>query len=231
MVLGRYPAASAAQLISSEWVEQARLRWDLYVARFGEVPPTGVQPILGLDAAELGTDYNVAYLRYGGYVANAILWSGVDPYRSAEIALGIYRDHHCTIAQVDGTGAGSGIAPAMVRMGKKENTDVRAFGVKVGTRPQSFIRSELGEFYLLRDQLWWATREWLRTDENAMLPPDPMLLEELRTPEYEVGIDGKIRVTDKDTLRDLLRRSPDRADALCLTFSPYERAKIRRINT
>jgi len=50
-----------------------------------------------------------------------------------------------------------------------------------------------------------------------MLPPDEQLLEELSTPTYEV-LNGKIRVMKKDVMRELLRRSPDRADALCLTF-------------
>jgi hypothetical protein len=54
-------------------------------------------------------------------------------------------------------------------------------------------------------------------DPGAMLPPDEMLIEELTVPTYEV-LNGKIRVMKKVTMRELLRRSPDRADALCLTF-------------
>ena len=50
-----------------------------------------------------------------------------------------------------------------------------------------------------------------------MLRPDEDLVEELATPTYEV-INGKIRVMKKETMRELLRRSPDRADSLCLTF-------------
>ena len=72
-------------------------------------------------------------------------------------------------------------------------------------------------FQILRDQLWWACREWLRTDPGAMLPPEEMLLEELQTPTYEVK-NGKIQIMKKDVMRELLKRSPDRADALCLTF-------------
>ena len=52
-----------------------------------------------------------------------------------------------------------------------------------------------------------------------MGPPDEMLTEELLYPTYEVK-DGKIKVMPKDTMRELLKRSPDRADALCLTFAP-----------
>ena len=51
-----------------------------------------------------------------------------------------------------------------------------------------------------------------------MLPPDEMLAEELLTPTYEI-YNGKIRVMKTETMRELLKRSPDRADSLCLTFS------------
>ena len=53
---------------------------------------------------------------------------------------------------------------------------------------------------------------------GAMLPPDEILIEELQTPTYEVDR-GKIRVMKKATMREVLKRSPDRADALCLTFA------------
>jgi hypothetical protein len=90
-----------------------------------------------------------------------------------------------------------------------------AVPVKVASAPTE--KTELGEFGTLRDQLWWAFREWLRVDPGAMLPPDGLLLEELQTPTYEVK-NGNVKVMDKATMRELLKRSPDRADALCLTF-------------
>ena len=51
-----------------------------------------------------------------------------------------------------------------------------------------------------------------------MLPPDEMLMEELQTPTYLIDR-GKIRIMKKATMREVLKRSPDRADALCLTFA------------
>jgi hypothetical protein len=50
-----------------------------------------------------------------------------------------------------------------------------------------------------------------------MLPPDELLIAELQTPTYVIE-KGKIRIMRKDIMREVLRRSPDRADALCLTF-------------
>jgi hypothetical protein len=110
----------------------------------------------------------------------------------------------------DAIGVGAGVPGAIRAAGSP------AVGVKSSERATA--RAEIGEFNRLRDQLWWEVREWLRTDPAAMLPPDEELIEELTVATYEVK-DGRIRVMPKDTMRELLKRSPDRADALCLTFN------------
>lgn len=225
MVLGEYPAQGSTQLISEVWIDAARSRWDLYVAKYGEVPPIGVRPTMGLDLAEYGSDSNVAFLRYGGFVAKPVVWQGMDIDASAEHALKLYKSKNVNIVMVDATGVGSGVAPAMARKGRNE--DVRAVAVKVGEKPTKIIKSDIGDFQLLKDQLWWAMREWFRTDDTAMIPPDPMLIEELKAVQYEVTNYGKIKITPKDLLREKLKRSPDRSDALTLTFAPFERAKWR----
>lgn len=211
MVFGEYPAQSAYQLINRIWIDQARARWDAYVAQYGKRPPTGTLPIMGLDVAEFGDDKNAAVFRYGGWVDNIETWSGVDMYVTGERGAALYQERSAQVAQVDATGVGAGVAPHMAR--KK----CRANGVKVASSPT--VTTEQGEFALLRDQLWWLCREWLRTDPGAMLPPDRDLMQELATPTYSVK-GGEIKIMSKDVMKDLLKRSPDRADALCLTFAP-----------
>ncbi len=212
MVLGRYPSQSANALISKEWVNGARSRWDSYVAQNGEVPPKHTGGIIGLDIGEFGTDANAACFRYGGYVERLRVWSGLDTVTTGDRAIAEYRNRgNIYCANVDATGVGAGVSPHMQRAG------CSVVPVKVASSPT--LSTEMGEFYILRDQLWWAVREWLRIDSGAMLPPDELLIEELQIPTYEV-INGKIRVMRKDTMRELLKRSPDRADALCLTFAP-----------
>ena len=228
MVIGEYPPQGESQLISKDWIEQARNRYELYVALNGNIPPAEVRPILGLDVSEMGGDWNVACLRYGGFVPPLTAWQGMDIDLSTQKALDMCKQHHVDIAMVDGMGVGSSVAPAMARRGK--NDDVRAVSVKVSERPLPFIKTELGEFRSIRDQLWWACREWLKLDNTAMLPPDRMLIEELMSASYEIKLDGRIKITDKDRLRDILKRSPDRADALCLTFYPVRRAKVISVN-
>lgn len=209
MVLGQYPAQSSTQLISREWLDRARARWDAYVAEHGEMPPAGTRAVMGLDVGEFGTDANVACFRYGGFVERLIPWGGVDTLVTANRAAEEYQTRLVRFCNVDATGVGAGVAPVMKTKGCRANP------VKVAATATE--RTEMGEFRNLRSQLWWSCREWLRTDTGAMLPPDNDLLEELALPTYEVR-NGKIEVMDKPTMRELLKRSPDRADALCLTF-------------
>ena len=140
-----------------------------------------------------------------------IMPSGVDTMVTGDNAIAEYRKRKVSVGYVDATGVGAGVAPHMQRNG------CSAIPVKVASSPTEV--TELGEFKILRDQLWWSCREWLRTDPGAMLPRDEALMEELSTPTYEV-VNGKIQVMKKDVMKELLRRSPDRADGLCLTFAP-----------
>lgn len=212
MVLGNYPAQATAQLISRIWANDARARYDAYISRFGDIPPQGVRPIMGLDVAEFGTDWNASCLRYGGFVPPLEVWNGLDPDATATMAAGIYHSSVALKANIDATGIGAGVAPKMSRMRCK------AYGIKVAHSPTE--ETEQGEFEQLRDQIWWATREWLRTDSGAMLPPDEELLEELTTPTYSKTTKGKIKIMSKDLMKELLKRSPDKAESLVLTFAP-----------
>jgi len=209
MVLGRYPAQAENQLISKEWILAARSRWDTYVAARGEVPPDHIHGIQGQDVAELGGDSNVAVFRYGGYVERPVTWGDIDLMKTGERASKECLKRKIHNVNVDATGVGAGVAPHMKTLG------CFAVGVKVANTPTE--ETEMGVFKILRDQLWWSVREWLRLDPIAMLPPDDLLVEDLQTPTYEIR-NGKIRVMQKDKMRELLKRSPDRGDALCLTF-------------
>jgi len=215
MVLGEYPAQSEQQLINYDDIAKARLRYDAYVAMYGTVPPLNVDGLGGLDVSEYGKDYNVLARRYSGLVLPFDKWSGVDPDTTAIKAATKIGNLHC---YVDSTGVGSGVPMRMNRL------SASAEGVKVASKP-TWMDEELGEFNILRDQLWWEIREWLRKDNTAMLPPDEELLEELSVANYSTDT-GKIKVMKKDVMRDLLGRSPNKADALGLTFAPRRSVRM-----
>ena len=68
MVLGEYSPQPAQQLISREWINNARSRWDSYVSTNGQKPPAYTYGVAGLDVGEFGSDPSVMCVRYGGYV-------------------------------------------------------------------------------------------------------------------------------------------------------------------
>ena len=152
------------------------------------------------------------------------IWQGVDPTVTGERAAEICRQKNVDVILVDGTGYGSSVAPQIGKLIK----GVRCISVKVAGKPSPTITSELGEFFQVRDQMWWACREWLR-EKPAMLPPEPMLLEELMTPTYRIDDRGKLHISGKDDLREKLKRSSNFADALVMTFVPGERATVRSL--
>lgn len=246
MVLGEYPLLSMYQLINVEWIDNARSRWDAFVAVNGRIPPIGVRSSMGLDAADLGEDFNTLCTRYGGWVDSIKRWHGMDIGQTAKKASIFYHELRGEVINVDATGVGAGIAPNMNLTYRLECNECRrliiepaskeekckckgeplmeivycnAKRIMVASKPTE--KTEMGEFMQLRDQLWWAVREWLRTDPGAMLPPSEKLVEELSIPEYKIQ-NGKIKVMSKDDMRKELGRSPDEADALCLTFAKPE---------
>ncbi len=221
MVLARYPAASPTQLISQDWIDRAFSRWKLYTQINGELPPDGTQGILGVDVGEYGSDPSVLCMRYGGWVHPFQQWSHTDVLTTGDYVADAFITYNGWRVCVDATGVGSGVAPQIMRSLRAKRVSYKRgdiVGVKVAERPTE--SSESGDFAQLRDQLWWAVREWLKDDSGAMLPPDEELRDELLAPLYAFDGKGRIKVSDKETLRSQLGRSTNKADALALTFAP-----------
>lgn len=235
-IFGEYPPQGEMQLISDEWIQRAIENWK----RIDRKSALSKRPVVGVDVAEYGGDANALCSRYDNYVDYFKTWRGVDvDFSTHEIIYPFITSKNPNFIMVDATGLGSSVAPALARKLRvdRDNRSVREdlsllprpVAVKVGGSPSPMINTELGEFQNLRAQLWWATREWLKNDLDAAIPDDQELTDELRCPTYYKNLQGKIVITDKETMRDRLRRSPNKADALCLTFNPMRRAKVLRI--
>ena len=68
-----------------------------------------------------------------------------------------------------------------------------------------------------RIEMWTRLRDWLR--EGGVIPKDDALRAELSTPTYFFEASGAMRLEVKDKIKERLLRSPERADALALTFA------------
>jgi len=212
VVLGEYPAQADNQLISEEWIDKARSRYDLFVAAHGVIVPETIRCTGGLDIADQGRDSSVWCKRFGNFVHPLVSWQKQDVIEVGDLVqadLIVQGITSLTAIYCDGTGVGAGTAPYMVKQ-------YALPAVKVMVASAATDKTDLGEFGILLDQLMWEVREWLRND-LAMLPPDPELIEELLAFNYEVKL-GKVKVSSTDEVKTLLGRSPDRARALMLSF-------------
>ncbi|NOR27580.1 MAG: hypothetical protein GQ540_03510 [Lutibacter sp.] len=98
--------------------------------------------------------------------------------------------------------------------------EMKHFNIKkVVVSTPSKHKCDHGRFDKLRDELWWAVKDWLEKDQSAMIPDIPELREELLVMEFfESPQNGKIKVTDKKKIRQKLGRSSDTADSLIQCF-------------
>lgn len=211
MVLAEYPPQDVKRLIADEWINRARSRWDVYVAENGEIPPKFTKAIMGQDVADEGNHKNTSCFRYGGWMERFVEWSGVDPIATGARAAEEYEKRNVARVNIDGTGVGAGVPKHMNLKG------CTAVKVMVASAPTE--ETEMGRFKILRDQLLWALRVWLRDDPGAMIPPDEEFIEELQIITYE-EIGGYLRVMTTEQMEDILKRHPEKIFAASYTFAP-----------
>jgi hypothetical protein len=214
-VLGRYPPRGSNQLIDRDKINEARTRWDLYVAANGENPPIGVRPIYGLDIADMGDDKSCLCRRFGGWVPHLETWQGVSPDISADKVAPMAKAERTTVVNVDANGVGISVPSLLRKQG------VKASRVMVTEKPTKEIKDDnhKARFNRLNDQLTWEVKLWIEEDNTSMIPPDDELIEELEVITYEEKF-GRIVVLDSDSMKKALGRSPDKFKSLMMTFAP-----------
>jgi len=200
-VMGDFPLEEADSVIPMHLCEAAAVR---DVQHFGK-------PIWGVDVARFGGDRTVLVKR----VTNATLephisWSGMDTMQSAGK---VYAEWNKTLPEhrpdyifVDVIGVGAGVLDRLLEL------NLPAIGVNVAEAASIDDR-----FSRLRDELWFRARKWLEK-KDCKLAKDDILIAELSMPKYTFTSTGKIKVESKDEMKKRYPRSPDVADAFCLTF-------------
>jgi hypothetical protein len=69
-----------------------------------------------------------------------------------------------------------------------------------------------------RAQMWGGIKLWLK-EGGALDPKDDELCQDLIGPETVARVDGKIQLESKDAMKERDLPSPNRGDALALTFA------------
>ena len=203
-VLGLPPTADDDAVIPRHLVESA-------IGREVEGIET-VMPIWGLDVARMGGDRSALCKRRGNAVLEPIkTWRDKDLMELCGIVLTEYEStpypERPSEIVVDSIGLGAGVVDRLIEL------DLPVRGVNVAES------SAMGQkFVRLRDELWWAGREYLEK-RDCVLPQQDELLDELTTPRFTYTSTGKLKIESKDEMRKRGRKSPDVADAFLLTFA------------
>ena len=204
-VLGQFPKTEDDQFIPLEWLEGAAMR---------EVKPEG--PIIwGLDPARFGSDETVLACRQGRVVKWIKGVRGFDTMQVVGWAISQHRGNRDfpDMICVDSIGLGAGVADRL----RELKYPVR--DINVSESPSS-----KGRYPKLRDELWGNFRDWLET-LVVQVPDDEELIAQASTIKYKFDSLGRTVIEKKDELKARGLTSPDRADAVCMTFfnSPVHR--------
>jgi hypothetical protein len=67
--------------------------------------------------------------------------------------------------------------------------------------------------------MWDSVREWLNSELAVQLPQDETLFDDLCGVNKKYDRLGRLQLEEKDEIKKRLGRSPDKGDALALTFA------------
>jgi phage terminase large subunit len=206
-VLGEFPRQDDDTVIPLDWAESAVGRDTTAV---GSV-------VWGLDVARsLTRDRSVLVKRQGNVVLEKPrIWRYDDLMPLVGAIVAEYRatrhDMRPKEILIDTIGLGAGAVDRL----RELDLGPLVRGINVGDVPAANDR-----FVRLRDELWWAMREWFETREaNLPFPKDEAFVNEICSPRYAYTSSGKIKVETKDEMRKRGVHSPDLGDALMLTFA------------
>lgn len=218
-VRGLPPAASDLQYIDSASVTAAQAREAL---SFADDPL-----VCGLDVARGGTDNCVFWFRKGhdARTIPPIIIPGAqarDSMRLVTVAADVlereYNANHgrhgekIAMMFVDGTGIGGPIADRLRQLGHRNVMEVQ-FGAEA---PVSNDSQGAAKFANMRAFMWGQMRSWLK---HGAIPHDPQLEMDLTGPGYKHNARDQIVLESKEQMKGRGVDSPDKADALALTFA------------
>lgn len=179
----------------------------LIEAARGQVVEGHGAKIMGVDVAEYGDDDSAIAFRQGREVAPIKHAHGKGPMEVVGWVAIEADAWKPDLINVDCTGVGSGVADRLLELGYPVQR------VHFGSR------AILEEIYKdRRAEMYGELKKWLE-DLPCALPDDDVLVGELSGPQYTYDSSRRIVLESKEKMRERGLKSPDRADALALTFA------------
>jgi phage terminase large subunit len=206
---GNFPSQSENAVISLVLIEAAKERevesgtiaLGVDVARYGD-DSSVIQPVAGRRQLPSKTLRTMDGVEVAGKVIEWVREFRAETGYTAPIKV-----------KVDVIGYGSSCYDHLAHSEEAEKLGIIAVAVNVAESATSVSLDDGEGYSRLRDQLWFALRDWLR--EGQLLDDGP-LEAELVAPTYSFDAQGRYKVATKDEIKKVLKRSPDHADALAL---------------
>jgi len=200
-VRGMPPLSDTDSVIPLNWVEDCM--------------KTDIEPILdypvkiGVDCAYMGNNEIVICARRGHYVYPLKTFDKLDTIRTTAWVMAKAKEYGADEIYIDATGVGVGVYDQVNELFKKRGHCFPVVSKSVAMDPK--------EFYSVRDEMWWRMREYFEK-KIIKIPDDDMLRDQIAAPRNTPDTRGRKKVESKEQLKARGHVSPDRADALSLTF-------------
>lgn len=200
-VYGMFPRTGDTQYIPLDSIEDSQAR---------DLPLPNDEPlIMGVDVARYGDDESMVVFRRGRDARSIppVSKKGLSTTQFAEVVAELIRTHEPDGVFIDGNGVGAGVVDTLIERGY-DVYDV-----------QSSSRANKPERYPnKRCEMWGEMKEWLR-DKACIDGMDYVLQTELTSIRYTINRKGQVQLESKKEMKSRGVGSPDRADALALTFA------------
>jgi hypothetical protein len=198
-VRGLFPRASSMQFIPTDLVEKCMNH---------EADPESwvyLPKVMAVDVARFGENSTVICIRQGRKVHEMKILPKMDLMQTAHQVAEAIRAEMPSIIFVDGSGLGAGVVDRLRQLNFSV-VDVNGGNSSLDTR-----------YLNKRAEMWGVMLDAMR--EIMELPKDARLKEELTCVEYDFTDKGRIRLDRKSDIMEDYGFSPDRADALAMTFA------------
>lgn len=199
-VRGVFPSASDLQFISTEIADKAQ-KQSYKLGAFDHLPV-----IIGVDPAWTGSDSLEIVMRQGYYMKSlASIPKNDDDWRMAQL-IAQFEDEYKADAVFIDMGYGTGIYSIGKQLGCKWRL------IEFGGKSNDPV------YLNMRAYMWGQMKEWLR--EGGSIPPnDQALYDDIVGPEAIIDKNGRIQLESKKDMKDRGLPSPNKGDALALTFA------------
>jgi len=212
-VLGDFADAKEANgVIPRPWIQLARARWKVLTAERYKLPPIEGY---GVDIGE-SPDRTVLAPRVGNLIDELEVLPATLNLMQIVTAIQDRCQARKRYAIIDVVGLGAGVFSRCRELQLRvERYDARQRTDKTDTTGEI-------KFTNMRAYAYWNLRDMLNptNGKNVALPDDQELEDELVAHTWKQGAGGAVGIVEKELVKKLIGRSPDRADAVVMSMLP-----------